>query len=124
MITFTKSARSKNGDDDPSRATSAAAFGTAGVVLKSSKGRLYRLDAVNISGATPYYLMVFDKATAPINGDTPIWRRRLPTGGEASLMLEDYGLACANGIAIAISSADATLTLAASNDAHYAAHYK
>ncbi len=119
-----KAARAANGDNDPQRSTSPAAkAGTAGIVLKASAGRLYRLDVVNV-GATPYYVMVFDKSTAPVNGDTPIWRRRLAASGELSLSFEEFGLACATGISFAISSTDGTLTLAVALDVHYGAHWK
>lgn len=116
-------ARAKNNDNDPKRTTSSAKVGTAAVVLKAAEGRLYRLDVVNVS-ATAYYVMVFDAATAPTDGDTPIWRRRLPANGELELELETFGLGCTNGIAFAISSTDATLTLAAADDVHFAAHWK
>jgi hypothetical protein len=118
-----KSASNIDTGFDPSRSTSSAKFGTAGVALKSTQGRLYRLDVVNAS-ATAYFVMVFSKATAPVNGDAPIWRRRLPASGEVSIALEEFGLYCAAGIGIAISSTDGTLTLAAATDAHYAAQWK
>ena len=116
-------ARSKNNDNDPKRTSSTAKVGTAGILLKAGEGRLYRLDVVN-TAETPYYVMVFDKATAPVNGDTPIWRRLLPESGELVLDLETFGLGCALGIGIAISSTDATLTLAEAADVHFAAHWK
>jgi hypothetical protein len=47
--------------------------GTAGVVVKSSAGRLRSLRLnYNGTGGT-IYVMVFNKATAPVNGDTAIW---------------------------------------------------
>lgn len=123
MNAITKAARSQNGDNDPNRTSSTAKVGTAGILLKASKGRLYRLDVVNVS-ATAYYLMVFDKASAPVNADIPIWRRRLPVSTELVLDLEEFGLACALGIGFAISSTDAALTLAIADDIHFAAHWK
>lgn len=116
-------ARAANGDNDPQRTSSAAKVGTAGILLKSSGGRLYRLDVVNVA-ATAYYLMVFNKATAPANGDTPVWRRRLPVSSELALDLGAFGLACPLGIGFAISSTDGTLTLAVADDIHYAAWWK
>lgn len=124
MIHVNKAARAQNDSNDPMRTSSTAKVGTAGVLLKgAAKGRLYRLDVVNVA-ATAYYVMVFDKATAPVNGDTPIWRRRLAASGELSLVLEEFGLACANGIGFAISSTDGTLTLAVADDVHFAAQWK
>jgi hypothetical protein len=118
-----KNASNQDTSFDPVRSTSAALAGTAGIVIKASAGRLYRLDVVN-NGATPYFLQVFDKAIAPVNGDTPIWRRRLPASGELSLSLEEFGLFCAAGISIAISSTANTLTLAVASDLAWAAQYK
>lgn len=122
MNIVNKGARAEDSGNDPIRTTSSAAVGTAGIVLKNSRGRLYVLDVVNVSG-TAYYLMVFNKAAAPVNGDTPIWRRRLPLSGELRLDFE-FGLAGTAGLSFAISSTPGTLTLAVSDDIHFAAHWK
>ena len=64
MNQMVKCARAADTSNDPSRSSSSAKVGTNGVVLKGTAGRLYRLDVVNVA-ATAYFLMVFDKATAP-----------------------------------------------------------
>lgn len=119
-------ARAALSSNDPSQGRSTVKVGTAGVLIKgASQGKLYTLDVIN-TGATAYWLMVFDKATAPVNGDTPIWRRQLPASGELALDFGMFGLYCAAGIGIAISTSAApdTLTLAGANDIHWAAFYK
>lgn len=117
-------ARAANGDNDWSHSSSAAKVGTAGLVLKAAAGRLARIDAVN-GAATAYFLMVFNKATAPVNTDVPILTRRLPASSEVSLSLADIGgIYCANGISFAISTTDGALTLAVANDLSYAAWWK
>lgn len=125
MIGIFKLARAKKGDDDPTQATSAAAkFGTTGIVLKSTPGRLYLLHVMNVS-ATPYWVMLFDKASAPVNGDTPVVRRRLAASSEVVIDLSEFGWAFPNaGIGLAISSTDGTLTLAVALDAHFQAQLK
>jgi hypothetical protein len=119
----TRGAPSDETNFHPTRVTSAGAVGLAGIVLKASAGRLYRLDALNV-GAVALYLLVFDKATAPFNTDVPIWRRRLPASGEVSIDFADFGLFGASGLSIAISTTPTTLTLAVSADLVYSAHLK
>lgn len=118
-------ARSAISSNDPTQAKSTSKVGTSGVALKSSPGRLYALDITN-HGTSAFVLMIFDKASAPTNGDAPIWRRIIPAGGEITLDFGMFGLGCANGIAFAISQSIAsdTLTLPATSDCHYGALYK
>lgn len=112
----------RTGDDGTLRRSSAAAaFGTAGSSISAKRGRLYKASVVN-GGATAYYVQIFDKATAPIAGDTPIWVDRLPANGSCPLQF-DEGLYCVNGIGIAISTTPTTLTLAAANDAFATLQY-
>lgn len=110
-------ARAANGSNDPSM-TRLTAVGTTGQVLKAAPGRFYGACAVN-KAATAYYLMVFDKATAPVNGDTPRLSKPLPVSGAVTIGPEDMGgfsLGCLLGIGVAISTTPDTLTLAASAD--------
>ena len=108
---------------DPLRYSSSAAEGTAGRVIKASEGKFYRARVEGLS-ATQYWFMVFDKTTAPVNGDTPIYRHRLnANSGENVILFEDAGLYCALGIGVAISSTSGTLTLAVANDMLLTAHY-
>lgn len=104
-------------DNKPNlRRIKTAAFGTAGAVLSPAPGCLYHLSAVNNS-ATAYFVQIFDKATAPVNGDTPIWEGKLPASLDWSVGFQLFGLYCASGISIAISTTIGSLTLAAANDA-------
>jgi hypothetical protein len=117
-------ARGAPGPNDPSQYDSGSALvGTAGVVIKASQGKLYKIAAVN-NAATPYILMVFDKATAPVNNDVPIWRRRLPASGEIEVDFGLFGIGGTAGLSWAISSTVARLTLAVSADVSVSAIYK
>lgn len=117
-------ARSNNCDNDWSRTVAAAAVGTAGILLKGAPGRLARMRAENIS-ATQYWLMVFSKATAPVNNDVPIYRHRLNANSGESIDLTGVGgIYGALGLGIAISSTSGVLTLAVAADLLYEAHWK
>jgi hypothetical protein len=86
---------------------------------------LARVVAVNKSAAVDYYLMAFSKATAAVNGDTPIVRHHLDISSSVDLNLANVGgIYCALGISVAISTTPDTLTLAASDDLHYTAFWK
>ena len=102
--------------DNFKRATSGTAAGTAGIVIVAKPGRFYRGVFEN-GAATAYYLQIFDKATAPVNADVPIYEKRLPSSGEVEIDLTNVnGLPCVVGISIAISSTGGSLTLAVAND--------
>ena len=93
------------------------AFGTAGTNISAKQGRLYKIRLANKAAATKYYVQLFDKATAPINTDVPIWEGRVAADSEWA---DDFGLAglyVVNGIGLAISSTSGVLTLAGSSDA-------
>lgn len=95
-----------------------AGVGTAGIVLGTAgrAGRVYRVVAQN-GGATAYFLQVHNKATAPVNGDVPVYVQRLPSSGECIIDLSQVGgIVCPLGIGLAISSTAGTLTLAVAND--------
>lgn len=102
--------------DNFQRSTTGTAAGTAGVSISTKPGRFYRAVVQN-AGSTAYFVQIFDKATAPLGGDVPIWQERLPASTEAKIDLTNInGLPCLNGIGIAISSTAGSLTLAGQND--------
>lgn len=97
-------------------ASSGTAAGTAGIVISSKPGRFYRGIFQN-SSATKYYVQVFDKATAPVNTDVPVFSKTLPASGEVEIDLTNVnGLRCLLGIGIAISTTAGVLTLAVATD--------
>lgn len=105
------------GVDNFVASASSAASGTAGIVVSPVQGRLYRLLATNASAVTSYFVQVFNAATAPVNGATPVLVRRLPASGSLDLDLRGVnGLVLGSGISIALSTTAATLTLAGSAD--------
>lgn len=105
--------------DQFQRSTSGVAAGTAGISISTKPGRFYRAVVEN-GAATAYYVQIFDKATAPVNTDVPIWEQRLPVSGEVAIdMVNVNGLPCVNGIGMAISSTPGTLTLAIATDIAY-----
>ncbi len=98
------------------------AFGTAGLVVTAKAGRIYRVSVVN-SAATRYFLQIHDKATAPINGDLPVWEQDLPVSGGAVIDFGMNGHYVALGFNLALSSTKGALTLAIATDATAYAHY-
>lgn len=80
----------------------------------NGKGHLHWLYLYNANAAVRY-AMVFDKATAPTNGDTPLFMQSMAptTSVPKELAFSPDGLLCFNGIWIAISTTPGTLTLAA-----------
>ena len=111
---------------DNFRRQSGATVGTAGIQLGTAakQGRLYRLRVVN-GAATAYFLQIHDKASAPTNGNVPVYVVRLASSGDVEINMADVaGLPLTLGMTFAISSTAATLTLAVANDiAHYAATF-
>jgi hypothetical protein len=98
------------------RSTSGTAAGTAGIVVSAKPGRPYRVLVQN-GAATAYYVQLFDKATAPVNADVPIWSKRMAASSECEIDLTNInGLQCALGIGLAISSTAGALTLAIATD--------
>lgn len=106
------------------RATSGVAVGTAGILISNKPGRFYRAVVEN-GAATAYYLQVFNKASAAVNTDVPVYQKRLPVSGEVEIDLVNVnGVPCNLGISIAISTTPGTLTLAAATDvAFYSVFY-
>lgn len=97
-------------------ASSGTAAGTTGLVISAKPGRFYRGVYEN-GAATAYYLQIFDKATAPIAGDVPVYEKRLAVSGEVEIDLTNVnGKPCLAGIAIAMSTTPGVLTLAIAQD--------
>lgn len=100
------------------RLSQTTAFGTAGVSVSVKNGRLYKLRIVNKAAATKYFAQVFDKATAPVAADVPIWEGQVAAASDVEFnFATDGGLPVANGIGIAISTTAGALTLAGATDA-------
>jgi len=73
-------------------------LGTTGKVVKNSAGQLYNYFISN-NAAAARFVKFYDKATAPTDGDTPIWTFQLPPGAAANVAFPN-GIAFANGISI------------------------
>jgi hypothetical protein len=94
------------------------AFGTAGVVVSAKPGRIYRVSFVNKAAATKYFAQVFNKATAPINGDLPAFEGQVAANSDVVFDLASAGGWYVRlGIGIAISTTAGVLTLAGATDA-------
>ena len=91
-------------------------------VVKATPGKLFSAYVLNAT-AGALYLMVFDKATAPINMDVPVLRRLVPLSGEGLIDLGSFGIDLAAGVSVALSSTQATLTLAGANDGFFQVSY-
>lgn len=110
-------------DGGPLRKSQTTAFGTSGVNVSAKQGRLYKIKFVNKNATTAYYAQIFDKATAPVNTDVPIWEIGLPAKaattqtGDCEEDFGLFGLYVAAGLGIAISTTQGVLTLAAATDA-------
>lgn len=103
--------------DNFRRFTTSVPFGIAGVVVAAKPGRLYLATLANSSATLGYWAQVFDSATLPTNGAAPIWVTRIASASSALIDLTEVnGIACVNGISLAISTTPNTLTLAAADD--------
>lgn len=117
-------ARAANCGNDWTRTSNASFMGATGVLLKANPGRLLRMRIENNS-ATQYWIQVFDKVSAPVNTDVPIYMHRLNgSSGEIVDFTSIGGIYCATGIGFAISSTQNTLTLAVANNCTFESHWK
>jgi len=98
------------------------ATGENQAVAKATPGRLFKADVLNAT-AGALYLMVFDKATAPVNTDVPVLRAYVPANGAGTIDLGEWGILLAAGVAVALSSTIGDLTLAGANDGFFQAAY-
>lgn len=92
--------------------------GSLGVNVKATAGRLRRIGGINTHATTELYLLVIDKATAPVAGDQSVATVRLPPALASSVQAIspplDFGIegkVLTNGIAYAISSTPQKVTL-------------
>lgn len=93
--------------------------GVVAVLVNATARSVFRAE-VNVIVAAPAdtWLMVFDKATAPVATDIPILRRKV-ADGFAVLDLGAFGQELALGLGVALSITPDTLTLAGANDAFF-----
>ncbi len=81
------------------------------LVLKATGGRLHALNVLTDS-ASERFVMVFDKATDPVDTDVPVLRFQIPAGARTFHMEPSArGLRFAKGVAVAVSTAPAALAL-------------
>jgi hypothetical protein len=92
-----------------------ALIGTAGLTIKASAGRIRGIGGVNTSGATAYYLLVFNKASPPlINENAPVAVIPLDkttswSGSSGTIDFGPEGLYCPLGVSFAISTQPNTI---------------
>jgi hypothetical protein len=71
--------------------------------LKASAGTVYGIQTSNISASTPYYLKLYDKATAPTCGtDTPVKRILIPPSNGGNNGVFPVGIKFTLGIGFCI----------------------
>jgi hypothetical protein len=106
-------------------------FGTdVDLAAKGSAGNLFSIYATNIN-ATVRYLQIHNKATAPANPNVPILSLPIPAGtstAPSSIKLGreffgEGGLYLSTGVAIGISTTEATFTAATITDHDYFGQY-
>ncbi|MBK6520315.1 MAG: hypothetical protein IPM79_16040 [Polyangiaceae bacterium] len=93
--------------------TLAAFNGVDKGVIKASAGNLLSLE-ISSRHTGAVWLHIVDKATNPANGDAPLWRTTVAANAVFQLnrsMLSEAGIRLSNGIAWAISTTRATVTL-------------
>lgn len=101
--------------------------GTAGVSVKASPGRVRRIIAVNASATAGFYVMLHNKASAPVAADVPVTRRWVPARdatdkaavNDTVLDFGPGGIYLDTGIGLAASSTVGSVTLLGSADCHY-----
>lgn len=103
-------------------ALSTSPFGTfatsAAVSVKASAGAIYSVHASN-SNAAIRYLQVFNKASAPALNDVPAHSFPIPAGGSILIGTDFFGPNGgygSSGIAVGVSSTNATFTVATAAD--------
>lgn len=95
-----------------------SANSTNATSAKGSAGRLHGYAVYN-SNASPRYLKIYNKASAPTVGtDTPFWRVLIPAGGGANVSFPSPGITLGTGIAWALTTgaADSDTGAVASNE--------
>lgn len=103
------------GGHSPSSFLSTAAVQATNV--KASPGQIYGIEFFNLNAAA-VYVRLYDKASTPGTGDTPIWRGIVPgnTAGAGFVKSWPQGIPCTLGIGFrctgAIADNDATVLVA------------
>jgi hypothetical protein len=94
------------------------------LVVKAEAGFLHDLHVL-ADTATVRYIMVFDKATTPINGDTPVLRLHIKAAsvGVEKHIEEPFAQRFAKGVSVAVSTTVGTLTLPGSPEGYFDAGY-
>jgi hypothetical protein len=108
---------------------SAVLVGTAGINIKASAGRLRHIIATNKSTTVQYWLLIVNKASAPVANDLPI--AAFVLNALTGVTIKDDGqldfgsdaLYCSAGISYALSTTSEKVTLAGSADAMVYARY-
>lgn len=97
---------SGNAIGDATTRSTDAFLSTAAVrasVVKASAGKIFSMNLFN-SGAGAVYFRLYNKATTPGTGDTPVFRGTIPATGERTVTFAD-GLYFSTGIGIRITGA-------------------
>lgn len=98
--------------------------------IKNTPGQIFSISCTNLN-ATTRYLLLIDKASNPVNGDTPI--RSYPVKADGELLVlgsnvfgsieAGIGLFFSNGISWGFSSTPLALTAATATDCIFAARW-
>lgn len=98
--------------------------GTAGLNIKNAPGRLRGIGGVNYSGATKVYLLVVNKASAPVANDLAVASIPLDTSGNFagsgnSIDFGAHGIYLSTGISVCLSILPQKVDLTGIADAAY-----
>ena len=104
--------------------TAATATGLDQLVIKSEPGQLFSLEIFNSDAAIDLYALLFDKATAAINGDLPVGRMKIAANNQNYFGQYVGGRIHSVGIVAAMSTTFASLTLPATNKGFFDANYQ
>lgn len=92
--------------------------------VKASAGIVYAISATNVNAAVRY-LLLHNKATAPVATDVPLQAWLIPVNSTIIVQVPAAGIYCSTGIGWAISTTLATFTDAATAAEHAVnIHYK
>lgn len=110
--------------------STSAGFGTAGLAIKNTAGRVRYLSVTNANTTTGFYFGLFNKATNPVAADVPVERVYVPphatTATYLATVVLDFGPDGAyfnTGIGVAASSTIGSLTLLGAANAHYTIYW-
>jgi hypothetical protein len=98
------------------------------MVIKAGAGQLHTLTVIN-TGASVYYLKLYDKASTPAAGDTPVHTYPVPASASGNGFIVSsgsFGEQYSNGIAIRITAggADSDTSACAAGAVYVNARYK